>query len=729
MLACATLLNQHGTTSELLRNGAGQSEFLQKLEILATMQSGWQSSKSDNCDLIPRLLAFGRSSGTTSLAQLEDIYFRPQSFVSIKLLGSGGFSTVDEVLHKATNLRISRKTLKNRQQSAVEELEKEVAVLQKLRHPHIIRFLGAYAIGEKLSILLSPVADTTLAIWLDRCHHNQPAGLADTVNTMFGCLTSSVRYLHEQRPVIKHMDIKPQNILVLQSSSKVPHVVLSDFGISSVDQASTNHQSQPLTRRYCAPEVPSGAARERAADIWSLGCVFLEMLMAASGQDNPDWLILRKEFSGRHGKYYWQEVSYLQETLAGFLSGARTPAEATKLLAVKSMLDANPDHRPTAAFIATVFTPASCCLSWPNEKSSYLGPDEELTALDLLLQDEGHGDVTSGKTRALSKHDTTEQALAPFARAKAWLQECCDGHTSCRRETDDTDVLPTRLIDIQPNDCQDGSWVQLVNTATVGASTDGLQYAALSYCWDDLESTSTMTATRLEETNGKVLRDAIPTNIQRAISTARDMGLRYIWIDSLCILQDSANDKAHEIANMASTYRNALLCMVLLSENDGSTTQRLEHTSSKWFNRVWTLQESLLSQRLLFLTGKQMYWECNALKASEALPHGLPSLLWEKIHNTTEITKRSPTKRRSKEPSTLGNHAQITHVDPLDSIKQMPFQCGEGCKSSRGTPPNPTRSAVPALQHSAICFSERNEISSSNWLSSAMQQTYQHKQD
>ena len=90
---------------------------------------------------------------------------RPHDFMSIKLLGTGGFSTVDEVVHHETKLRISRKTLKNKDRSAMEELKNEVQVLQKLRHPHIIRFLGAYSKGDKVSILLAPVAETTLALW------------------------------------------------------------------------------------------------------------------------------------------------------------------------------------------------------------------------------------------------------------------------------------------------------------------------------------------------------------------------------------------------------------------------------------------------------------------------------------------------------------------------------------------------------------------------------------
>ena len=183
--------------------------------------------------------------------------------MSVKLLGTGGFSTVDEVIHRETSLRVSRKTLKNRDESALEELRKEVEVLKKLRHPHIIRFLGAYAKDDKVSILLSPVAETTLDVWLERSFADDHAGLANDIATMFGCLASSIRYLHEQRPVVRHGDIKPQNILVMHGEYGAPHVVLSDFGISSSEHESSGPQtSTPLTRQYCAPEVAAGLRSE-----------------------------------------------------------------------------------------------------------------------------------------------------------------------------------------------------------------------------------------------------------------------------------------------------------------------------------------------------------------------------------------------------------------------------------------------------------------------------------
>lgn len=623
------------------------------------------------------------SSGTGQILTLKQCWkgittlLDSQSFLSVKLLGTGGFSTVDEVVHRETSLRISRKTLKNREESALEELKKEVNVLQKLRHPHIIRFLGAYSKGDKMSILLSPVAETTLALWLDNTMSSKQEGLAQTIVKMYGCLASSIRYLHEQRPVVKHMDIKPQNILVMHGNQDFPHVVLSDFGISSFDNTASHEKSKPLTRQYCAPEVSEGISREQAADIWSLGCVYAEMASAAFRDDNPRWLDFRQEFSGREGKYYWQDISSLQEWLSVFLDRASTLAEATVVRTVKSMLSAEPVERPSASLLTMIFTPAPCCLNWPNDKVTYPGPLEELRTVEMLV----HDDVVDCRTQ-LHLHSSADDKEQPdsFSRAKGWLNECFHDHDTCRRQPNEAKSLPARLVDIQPNGIG-STFVRIVDTAELDLKTVSVDYIAVSYVWS--ENDVTLSTELLQAMQSELPREALPKAMNEAISATDRVGYRYIWVDSLCVLQDSEDDKQRECKAMVSIYRNAALTMVLDQLSDTTDAQpgmskdssssggansalrftssitsgvgisgRIEHqlTASAslpaidfltpgfaWDTRAWALQERLLSRRLLVLGQEQMYWECNALKASETFPRGLPPLLWEKVH-----TKPSP---------------------------------------------------------------------------------------
>lgn len=590
-------------------------------------------------------------------------------FLSVKLLGAGGFSTVDEVVHRGTHLRLGRKTLKNRDESAIEELRKEISVLQKLRHPHVIRFLAAYSSGDKMSILLSPVAETTLALWLERTLLQKPTNMTETIVSMFGCLASSVRYIHEQRPVIKHMDIKPQNILIVNSDSELPQVVLCDFGISSSEDVSEEHVV-PITRQYTAPEVFEGSIRKEAADIWSLGCVFAEMASVSFSQGNSGWLDFRKAFSGRTGKYYWQDVPGVQARLTSFIEEAASTTEQTVAGTVKAMLSLEPSERPSAASLTMIFTPAPCCLNWPNEKAIFPGPREELEWVKDLDREE-HVDCQA-QTHACEAIEEASR-IEVFAAAN-WLEECSYSHEACQHVSSSySTALPKRLVDLLPND-QNEPYIRLVDSLDIEPSDNPVEYMALSHVWTDTQPLL-LSSTMPDLRNGLPLEE-LPDDLNMAIATTRRLGYRYIWADSLCVVQDSTADKEQECKAMASVFRNAALTIVMDQlatpklgtetlgqdmtdpQKDSLTTNarpprvdRTEHQQPPsaslpamdfttpgfaWDTRAWVLQERLLSRRFLHV-GKQLYWECNTLKASETFPRGLSPLVWEKVHS-----KRSP---------------------------------------------------------------------------------------
>ena len=639
--------------------------------------------------------------------------FTPQSFLSVRLLGAGGFSTVDEVLHRATNLRLVRKTLKNRDTTAIEELKKEVDVLQKLRHPHVIRFLGAYSKGDKMSILVSPVAETTLALWLEQATLKQPANLVHVVNKMFGCLVSSVRYLHEQRPVVKHMDIKPQNILVAHGHQEFPHVVLCDFGISSSDDVNDD-QHKPLTRRYVAPEVLNGFARKQAADIWSLGCVFAEMASAPFGRSNSKWNTFRREYSGRTGKHYWQDVPGLQGWLSGFLDQAATPIEQQVIGTLKGMLSADPNERPSATLLSMEFTPAPCCLEWPNDRVAFPTPDQELEVVEsLTCQNKDCGDHLDVASVGVDQRQDT------FKNAKSWIEECNHTHDACRPVAAAERILPTRLIDTQPEG-MDNSVIRIVDGTSIAQGAEAVKYATLSYVWS--KTSLTLTNAGLPNARLGLQRHALPTVLESGIQAAQKLGFRYCYADSLCVLQDSEADKQAECALMASVFRNAALTIVLdqideldmqpglvlpdaianaianaqsqkatrtatssvvlpdananaMFKNANRTTDRPSASSALplsdfttpgfgWDTRAWSLQERLLSRRLLHLCETQLYWECASLKASDTFPRGLSSLVWEKAHTKSRHDRAQRGKSGSRSVTVKNVKAYDTQTRP-----------------------------------------------------------------
>eukprot|EP00930_Biecheleria_cincta_P032023 TRINITY_DN22223_c0_g2_i1.p1 TRINITY_DN22223_c0_g2~~TRINITY_DN22223_c0_g2_i1.p1 ORF type:complete len:472 (+),score=83.81 TRINITY_DN22223_c0_g2_i1:39-1418(+) len=161
-------------------------------------------------------------------------------------------------------------------------LENEVSILKDLKHPSIVSYLGHDYI------------DSSLYIYLEY----MPGGSLTQLMASFGAfeehlaavyareLLEGLEYLHSRRPPVLHRDIKGGNVLV----SADCHVKLADFGCSK------RHTDTLLTRTmkgsipWMAPEVILQTGYGLAADVWSFGCVVLEMVTASSpwgSFDNP----------------------------------------------------------------------------------------------------------------------------------------------------------------------------------------------------------------------------------------------------------------------------------------------------------------------------------------------------------------------------------------------------------------------------------------------------------
>ena len=191
-------------------------------------------------------------------------------------LGKGAYGFVDRVVSTISHREYARKLIPRgrtfkRDQAVLRAFERELSNLKKLsQHRHIVKLVASYTDPKYVGIIMSPVADTNLANFLRQSLKDEGRSC---LRTFFGCLTSALGFLHNNR--IRHKDIKPANVLVKSSN-----VFLTDFGISldwSGQDQSTTTGTTFSTPRYCAPEVANHSARNSLADIWSLGCVFLEI--------------------------------------------------------------------------------------------------------------------------------------------------------------------------------------------------------------------------------------------------------------------------------------------------------------------------------------------------------------------------------------------------------------------------------------------------------------------
>lgn len=154
-----------------------------------------------------------------------------------------------------------------------------------------------------------------------------------------------------------------------------------------------------------------------------------------------------------------------------------------------------------------------------------------------------------------------------MALARELIYQCIDGHEYCKSLMSVTNprLLPKRLVD-----CTDLTRPRLVFPTDAHA-----EYVALSYVWGDSEQTHQTTISNEATYQDKIDLGTLPATIHDAIKLTHILGFRWLWVDSLCILQDSDEDKAHEIGRMHSIYRYAHLTIIAASAE--SVTQGFLH--------------------------------------------------------------------------------------------------------------------------------------------------------
>lgn len=228
---------------------------------------------------------------------------------------------------------------------------------------------------------------------------------------------------------------------------------------------------------------------------------------------------------------------------------------------------------------------------------------------------------------------------------KSWLQSCQQNHSRCPQEPESK--MPTRVIDVGSEDAQENNIVGPKLHISLPSASG--QWAALSYCWGPSQNVILTLAT-LEAMKEAIPYNALPQTIADAVTTTRRLGLKYLWVDALCIIQDSATDWEKESANMGNIYNKSIVTIqasnastsaagflqpraepkcphskLKLQLPDGrvdSVWVRYERIVDLWsleplHKRGWTLQEGLLAPRILRFDQSQMWWECSSTYHSE----------------------------------------------------------------------------------------------------------------
>ena len=227
-----------------------------------------------------------------------------------------------------------------------------------------------------------------------------------------------------------------------------------------------------------------------------------------------------------------------------------------------------------------------------------------------------------------------------FKLAKGWMETCLNSHEGCEKPSRRfrsglrSEFRPTRLVEI----INDGT-IQL-HTTKLGES---VKWATLSYCWGGPQPVQT-TKDTLEQLSLSFPISDLPKTLQDALTTTHRIGLRFLWVDCLCIIQDDPEDMTREITQMPQIYKSAevtisaarskgsregfLHDIQIPSPQDDAFQLRfccpdgrlgsimiygqdnIEHRHDPIEDRAWTLQEHLLSPRLLIFGSRQIWWTC-----------------------------------------------------------------------------------------------------------------------
>ncbi|KAM3064809.1 Mitogen-activated protein kinase kinase kinase 2 [Clarireedia jacksonii] len=218
------------------------------------------------------------------------VEFKPGEAIPLEIYDSAGHGSTATVIHRRRG--ISQK-----------DLLREAQTLRKLKHAHVVQLVGTYTKGRIFATLIYPVADMDLAQYLDEGRSMSAEAdnwtedpiheraYQDVLSKGSLCLLSALRYVHKCG--VKHMDIKPANILLKRSNptesffNNVAYkMYLCDFGISQAFDVEDQSQTETYpgkTPTYASPEVAAGVSHGRASDVFSLGCVIVEMATVYSG--------------------------------------------------------------------------------------------------------------------------------------------------------------------------------------------------------------------------------------------------------------------------------------------------------------------------------------------------------------------------------------------------------------------------------------------------------------
>lgn len=268
------------------------------------------------------------------------------------------------------------------------------------------------------------------------------------------------------------------------------------------------------------------------------------------------------------------------------------------------------------------------------------------------------------------------------------MKDCMTNHRCDDIRTQSQSWYPVRLLDFAP---KEPYGCRLIETNDVDIREP---YMTLSHCWGKRE-TLRLTTDNHDEMAVGIDPASMPIMYQEARQVVLEFGMRYLWIDSLCIIQqgDNGADWLRQVTQMSDVYANSYCNISALQALDShqtmfstnkppdwasqiinlNGTQMLVSSDYYWMSevscpnqglntRAWVYQERLVSPRVLHFGASQVMWECREKDASQCHPEALPRQLTEYRDNGLRFKELIPTKGTSPNNDVVEGYARWEQI-------------------------------------------------------------------
>ncbi|KAF2865541.1 heterokaryon incompatibility protein-domain-containing protein [Massariosphaeria phaeospora] len=308
---------------------------------------------------------------------------------------------------------------------------------------------------------------------------------------------------------------------------------------------------------------------------------------------------------------------------------------------------------------------------WPREHFRNIVPRPAITLFGQRIQDRRQITMCVGTEKEVIPYAVTSsasprcpgniQCIDRTANSelnvefmRALIDDCIHSHAECAWHINDS-VLPTRLLYVGS-----GKDDRIRVVAGSDSESFGRRYLAVSHCWGKIsfDAPWRLTKSRLSKYREHIQFDELSQTFQDIVRLSWDLKEQYLWIDSLCIIQDSREDWLREAAMMAEIYSNSVCTISAASSNSHEPcfSPRTPETSNCCIlqlptdsfqgttditlfggsrmrsrlgliqdtpvaQRAWCLQERELSTRIIQFTRNQWIWSCRSKSTTEDLLH------------------------------------------------------------------------------------------------------------